>query len=149
MNIILVGCIFVSLLNLTHFGECANINNSLCGSLNRCRAGATGSFWKCGASEFKSNSYLLWPNLFCSSKVIFEIPTCNKDSKLIFGHAFYLNSKLIQNSSLNFQKYLGYDWGEWRKHHINLDYQKLKNTWTLSFIEHLKVYIFLLFPCKN
>ena len=55
MNIILVGCIFVSLLNLTNLGECAN--DSPCGGLNRCRAGATGGFWKCGASEFISNSY--------------------------------------------------------------------------------------------
>ena len=127
MNIILVGCIFVSLLNLTHFGECANINNSLCGSLNRCRAGATGSFWKCGASEFKSNSYLLWPNLFCSSKVIFEIPTCNKDSKLIFGHAFYLVN--WYRIHLWISKNIWAPISCW-KHHINRDYQKLKNTWT-------------------
>ena len=57
MNIILVGSVFVVLLNLTHLGECANINSN-CGSPNRCRDGATGSFLICGASEFKSNSYL-------------------------------------------------------------------------------------------
>ena len=60
MNIILVGSVFVVLLNLTHLGECAYIptSNSNCGSPNQCRDGATGSFLICGASEFKSNSYL-------------------------------------------------------------------------------------------
>ena len=58
MNFILVGSVFVVLINLTHLGECANNINSNCGSPNRCRDGATGSFLICGASEFKSNSYL-------------------------------------------------------------------------------------------
>ena len=73
MNIILVGSVFVFLSNLIHSGECARAPQTDCGGLNRCRAGATGSFWKCGASEFKSNSYLLWPNLFWTSKIKFEI----------------------------------------------------------------------------
>ena len=58
MKSILLGGIFAFLLILIHSGEFSPQTD--CGGLDKCRAGATGGFWKCGDSELKSNSHLLW-----------------------------------------------------------------------------------------